>query len=362
MSWTAALIGGAFNAATSLIGTHMRNEAQKRESELAYNRMVAEKQKENAYNSASAQMARLQAAGLNPNLMYDNGQQAAAGMQEGIPEYQPAPIENAAAPLSDVGTSTINAMIGLKDLKNKTLETEARIFLDYTEGDLNISRLHLTDAQTNEINTLLGWKVNEFDAKIKNINQATEESKANKALIEQKAKESIQIIKESEQRISNMIKEGEKIDAETYCMLALLTYKQNFLEASAEERAAMALEAYERMKYIGSYFTLESDKFDFEMKSFYDSLDWDKDSFHQSLKQGYWNLGVHTGVQVLSLAAQCATPWLGAGASVGKLFGRSPVAGVYGSSTTVHPYNYKVGKTFTPATGKFVYRKPHAHK
>lgn len=362
VEWLAPLIAGAANVAVGLGGTAMRNEAQKRESELAFRRQQEAIREQNAYNSASAQMARLQAAGLNPNLMYDNGQQAAAGVQENIPEYQPAELDNAAPAVGQLGSDLINSVIGLKDLQNKTLATEADIFLKSTMADLNVSDMRLTEAQTREINTLLGWRVDKMDAEIKEINQRVKESEANINLIEQKAKESIQIIKESEQRVSKMIKEGEKIDAETYCMLALLTHKINFLEASAEDRAAAALEAYERMKYIGSYFTLESDRFDFEMKSFYDSLDWDKESFHDSLKQGYWNMGLHTGVQLISTVAQVASPWLGAGSTVGRLFGKSPVAGMYGTGTKLHAYTPKNSGKFTPATGAYVYRKPKAHK
>lgn len=360
-TWLPALIGTAINAVTSLAGTHMRNEAQKRESELAYKRQQEAIREQNAYNSASAQMARLQAAGLNPNLMYDSGQQVAAGTQENIPEYQPAEMQSAVEPVGAAGSSMINDAIQISQLKNETLMAEAKAFLDYTGGDLNIEKLDLTRAQTNSINTLLGWQVDKMDAEIKEINQRTEESKSNQALIEQKAKESIQMIKESMQRVDNLLKEGQKIDAETYCMLALLNSKINFMEASAEDRAAAALEAYERMRYIGAYYTLETDKFDFEMTSFYDSLGWDKDSFHQSLKQGYWNIGLHTGVQILSLAASTVQPFLAVGSSVGGLFGRSPVTGMYGTgfgTSTVR----NSPKKFIPATGAYVYRKPKAHK
>lgn len=84
-------IGAAIGAAANIAGSIMQNkqmnkqlEAQKEENEKsrAFNRSMAEWQneqsiaqwnRENSYNSPAAQMARLKAAGLNPDLMYQGG-------------------------------------------------------------------------------------------------------------------------------------------------------------------------------------------------------------------------------------------------------------------------------------------------
>lgn len=144
------LLGGAANAGIGLLSQSSANEARKRESELAYQRQREAIREQNAYNSASAQMARLQAAGLNPNLMYDNGQQAAAGMQENIPEYTPANYESGAAPAGPVGTEIINSLIGLKDLQNKTSMTESEIALNSVKGLNTIANTLNTEADTEQ--------------------------------------------------------------------------------------------------------------------------------------------------------------------------------------------------------------------
>lgn len=139
-----SLIGTAISAATGLVGTHMRNEAQRRENELAYQRQKRDMREMNAYNSASAQVARLQAAGLNPNMMYGQSSEGAAGTQADIPRYEPADVQNASSPLGSLGSEMIQSMIGLKDLENKTAETAASIALKdmqsyeaFTKGEMN---------------------------------------------------------------------------------------------------------------------------------------------------------------------------------------------------------------------------------
>lgn len=64
------------------------------EAELAYQRQVDMWQAQNAYNAPSAQMSRLQAAGLNPNLIYGQmspGQSAVSAPQAGSPGSSPLP-------------------------------------------------------------------------------------------------------------------------------------------------------------------------------------------------------------------------------------------------------------------------------
>lgn len=154
-----SIAGAGLSLLTSVIGNHQRNEAQKAESELAYKRQLEAIREQNAYNSASAQMARLQAAGLNPNLMYDNGQQAAAGMQDNIAEYQPAEISRSFGELPPIGSELISSMIGLQEMKNHTAATEADIALKSVQGLNEVSKAGLNDANTKLI--LQSWGFNE---------------------------------------------------------------------------------------------------------------------------------------------------------------------------------------------------------
>lgn len=79
-----SLLGSAVNAVGSLIGNAQQNnynqqmaqynyDMQRQLAEEAYQRDLNMWNKQNAYNAPSAQMDRLRAAGLNPNLVYGNG-------------------------------------------------------------------------------------------------------------------------------------------------------------------------------------------------------------------------------------------------------------------------------------------------
>lgn len=94
----AAGVGQAVNA----IGTAQQNWQQRKFAEDMYNRQLFEARadwdRQNAYNSPASQMARLRAAGLNPNLVYGNGQaqvpaQAVRGANQGsykgeVPQFE----------------------------------------------------------------------------------------------------------------------------------------------------------------------------------------------------------------------------------------------------------------------------------
>lgn len=78
------------NRQQSKQNTQMTIDAQKREAELAYQRSVEQWNRQNMYNTPEAQMARFRAGGLNPHLIYGQGN---AGNASGYPEYQPADIK-----------------------------------------------------------------------------------------------------------------------------------------------------------------------------------------------------------------------------------------------------------------------------
>lgn len=57
-------------------------------AEQAFRQNVQMWNAENAYNTPAAQMMRMRAAGLNPNLLYGNGQEASAGLAGDAPNLQ----------------------------------------------------------------------------------------------------------------------------------------------------------------------------------------------------------------------------------------------------------------------------------
>lgn len=95
------IIGGIIGAGAGLIDSHLNRKvsrentdktiaANKAEAELAYQRSLEMWRLQNDYNSPQAQMARFQAAGLNPHLIYQQGN---SGNAASPPNYQPANMQ-----------------------------------------------------------------------------------------------------------------------------------------------------------------------------------------------------------------------------------------------------------------------------
>lgn len=78
------------NRKASKENTNKTIAAQKAEAELAYQRSVSDWNRQNLYNDPESQMARFKAAGLNPNLIYGQGN---AGNASSTPSYQPANLQ-----------------------------------------------------------------------------------------------------------------------------------------------------------------------------------------------------------------------------------------------------------------------------
>lgn len=80
-------VSGLANSVTSIINTKKTNEANRKMAEYQYSKDLESWNRQNAYNSPSAQMERYQSAGLNPNLIYGTGS-ASAGNATTLPKYQ----------------------------------------------------------------------------------------------------------------------------------------------------------------------------------------------------------------------------------------------------------------------------------
>lgn len=99
---------------------------------------------QNAYNDPSAQMARLKAAGLNPNLVYGTGAQAQA---TSAPRGSNRPQPNYKVPTMDLGSVALQGM-QLKQMQANIARTEA-------ETQAIQSRTTGTDFQ-NQLNQKIG--------------------------------------------------------------------------------------------------------------------------------------------------------------------------------------------------------------
>lgn len=142
------------NRKTSRENTDKTIAANKAEAELAYQRSIAEWNRQNLYNDPQSQMARFEAAGLNPHLIYGQGN---AGNASSPPSYSPpnlqyryeAPTYGAAfasvlPTLMSVGTWLQNMRVSEAGLIKTQTETErARQMIDFLEqkNPKEISRL-----------------------------------------------------------------------------------------------------------------------------------------------------------------------------------------------------------------------------
>lgn len=72
------ITGTILSAGTNLIGQGITNQQNKQLAEYQYKKNLEMWNLQNKYNEPSAQMSRLRAAGLNPNLLYGTGVEASA--------------------------------------------------------------------------------------------------------------------------------------------------------------------------------------------------------------------------------------------------------------------------------------------
>jgi len=140
-------LGGALydsyqNRKTSKENTQRTIAAAKSESELAYQRSVEMWNQQNLYNSPESQMQRFIQAGLNPNLIYGQGN---AGNASSPPQYQPAnmqyryeapaygaAISSVLPTLMAVGTWMQQMKLSQVQIDRGTTETErSRQLIDY---------------------------------------------------------------------------------------------------------------------------------------------------------------------------------------------------------------------------------------
>lgn len=117
----ASLLGQAFNAFTQ----HKTNKRQERFTREMYAKQRADSlsdwNMQNAYNDPSAQMSRLQNAGLNPHLVYGNGADA---QSQGAPKPVSSHSANFKAPQMDLGSVVSNAL-ATKQLQSNIARTDA---------------------------------------------------------------------------------------------------------------------------------------------------------------------------------------------------------------------------------------------
>lgn len=118
------------------------NKRRKQESELQYQRQVDFWNMQNQYNSPASQMARYKEAGLNPNLIYGQGNPGNASQ---TPQYNPPQLH---APKMDP-INILGMMSSIEDIKNKKVQNDV-----LTQQAKAIEQRRLNDGIENSIKAL----------------------------------------------------------------------------------------------------------------------------------------------------------------------------------------------------------------
>lgn len=112
------------NGITSIINTNKTNKANRELAEYSYSKNLESWHMQNAYNTPEKQMERFKAAGLNPNLIYGQGN---AGNAAQIPQYQaPEQSYNYRPPVDPLAMLGAYQDFRMKQAATKTAEAEAQ--------------------------------------------------------------------------------------------------------------------------------------------------------------------------------------------------------------------------------------------
>lgn len=125
-------LGSLFGGSSDVKAVREQNAGNMRLAQYQYEKNLEQWERENAYNTPAAQMERMKAAGLNPNLMY--GDTSAGGISAKSPQYE-APKLAAYTGRGALGQSIGNAVGNSvaqylsaenMDAQNKLIKTQAK--------------------------------------------------------------------------------------------------------------------------------------------------------------------------------------------------------------------------------------------
>ena len=110
---TGSLISAGIGSAASLFGQQMNNDASEKAARVAGEQAIKLWQMQANYNTPANQVARLRAAGLNPNLIYGNGSASTGNMSNAPAMTEPARKSYDFSRFMDMA----NVLLSLKNLK-----------------------------------------------------------------------------------------------------------------------------------------------------------------------------------------------------------------------------------------------------
>lgn len=134
------------------------------QSELAYQRQLEQWNMENEYNSPAQQLARYQAAGLNPNLIYGTGTASAGNTSTSSPSYSPAKYNAPTAQRATAERATLNAP-PVKFDPYQAISIQQQLGIQKAQQDAIQAQADYTRQQT--VNSALDEASKHFDVNFK---------------------------------------------------------------------------------------------------------------------------------------------------------------------------------------------------
>lgn len=192
-----ATIAGLVGAGASLVGGLVNNAWADARTDKQFKQMNEMQDKMNAYNAPVAQMARLRAAGLNPNLVYANG---GAVIQSAVGN---APQPANTTPIDTQGVlQMVQTIVGAMLEKDK-IQAQKDVTEMQTQSNEKVAEGH--DTTQKEV-TGMQTKSNERNVDVtthSNENIASERNKTEKDIADENRKENVRQFNETmKQRIS----------------------------------------------------------------------------------------------------------------------------------------------------------------
>lgn len=123
----AALIKGAGDLISGFLGSSAQESANQTNIQLQREQQAWQESmwnKQNEYNSPVAQIKRMKEAGLNPALMYSQGDTGNAGSVGSVPSAHVQPVTGMAQGIGNLGDTIFNAMIQNEQVKQMRAQTK----------------------------------------------------------------------------------------------------------------------------------------------------------------------------------------------------------------------------------------------
>lgn len=255
MSVIPAIIG----AGASLLGGLINNEYAQSKSDQQWDRMNYMQDKMNAYNAPTAQMARLRAAGLNPNLVYANG---GAVMQSALGN---APNPPNTAPIDTQGVlQMVQTIVGAMLEKDK-IQAQKDMQSQQIQSNQDIAEARNTT--TKEV-TEMNNKSSERNVDVQtqsNENIATERNKTEEKISDANRKENARQFNlsfEQQKRVDAMRLSIDRSLANSQIALHSSQIEINTLSANLSRQLEPFLVDKAKLDSLSSQFSFSNEKLD----------------------------------------------------------------------------------------------------